>query len=68
MLAGGGDSMFDNEQFFDPDDLPPEFDAGDDPEPGAPIDEHLFIFTIFMAGYAFYRHDKMTSKYENKIS
>lgn len=67
MFAGGDDFMFDNEQFFDADDLPPEFDADDDPEPAAPIDEHLFVFAVFMAVYGFYRYDKNTIKYEDKV-
>jgi hypothetical protein len=68
MFAGGDDFMFENEQFFNSDDLPPEFDADDDPPPSAPIDKHLFIFAVFMAGYGFYRYNKNTIKYENKIS
>lgn len=57
-LFAGGDGMFDNEQYFDPDDLPPEFDADDDPPPGAPVDQYLLISGFLIIGYSYYEFKK----------
>jgi hypothetical protein len=47
-------------QTFDPDDLPPEFGLGDDPEPGAPIDlmVPVVIAIMLVSMFIYYKKTK----------
>lgn len=62
-FASEDKGMFDNEQYFDADDLPPEFDSDDDPEPGVPIDNHLFVLTVIIIGLVYRKKRVVTKKF-----
>jgi len=54
-------------QSFDPDDLPPEFGLGDDPEPGAPIDIYIPIMMLVMLISLFVYFYKNRAKIESNF-
>ena len=49
-------------QTFDPDDLPPEFGLGDDPEPGASIDFMIPVVLTVMLVFMFNHFNKTSHK------
>lgn len=53
-------------QSFDPDDLPPEFGLGDDPEPGASIDFYIpVVITIMLVKLLLYFQKRIEKKGSN---